>query len=76
MQKSAKLKNVSFYLLFNNFVEIINYCLDYRPSMDDPLENKIGIDLTVSATQKKLQKLYMFYIETFGIILNASSVKK
>ena len=44
--------------------------------MDDPLENKIGIDLTVSATQKKLQKLYMFYIETFGIILNASSVKK
>jgi len=62
MQKSAKLKNVSLYLLFNNFVEIIKYCLDYTPSMDDPLENKIGIDLTVSATQKKTSKNYTCFI--------------
>jgi len=40
------------------------------------LDHKIGIDLTVSPTLKKPSKNYMFYFETFRIILNPSSVKK
>jgi len=40
-------------------------------------EHKTGIDLTVSSTLKKaFKKLYMFYFETFRIIINPSSVKK
>jgi len=39
------------------------------------LEHKTGIDLTVSLTLKAFKKLYVFYFETFRIILNPSSVK-
>jgi len=41
------------------------------------MEHKTGIDLnSFINTKKSFKKLYMFYFETFGIILNPSSVKK
>ena len=51
----------------------INNC-PYKPN-NKILEHKTG--MTVSSTLKKpSKKLYMFYFETFRIILNPSSVKK
>jgi len=36
MQKPAKLKNFLLFLLSNDFVEIIKYCLESRQTIDDP----------------------------------------